>query len=47
MLLSYLCISLKEEYYPWQNLGSSSDAGTHPPAVAIFKDDLDRSDCSA
>jgi uncharacterized protein (TIGR02452 family) len=41
---STLYITLKEEYYPWPNLGSGSDAGIYSPAVVIFKDDLDH-DC--
>lgn len=36
-------ITLKEEYYPWPNLGPGSDAGIYSPAVVIFKDDLDNS----
>jgi len=38
-----LYITLKEEYYPWPNLGPGSDAGIYSPAVVIFKDDLDHS----
>jgi len=40
---STLYITLKEEYYPWPNLGPGSDAGVYSPAVVIFKDDLDHS----
>jgi len=40
---STLYITLKEELYPWPNLGPGSDAGIYSPAVVIFKDDLDRS----
>ena len=41
---STLYITLKEQYYPWANLGPGSDAGVYSPAVVIFKDDLDH-DC--
>lgn len=40
---STLYITLKEEYYPWPNLGPGSDAGVYSPAIVIFKDDLDHS----
>lgn len=36
-------ITLKEEYYPWPNLGPGSDAGIYSPAVVVFKDNLDHS----
>ncbi|KAJ3486807.1 hypothetical protein NLI96_g3984 [Meripilus lineatus] len=38
---STLYATLKEEYYPWPNLGPGSVAGIYSPAVVIFKDDLD------
>ncbi|THU97272.1 hypothetical protein K435DRAFT_965581 [Dendrothele bispora CBS 962.96] len=38
---STLYITLKEEYYPWPNLGPGSVAGIFSPAVVIFRDDLD------
>ena len=40
---STLYITLKEEYYPWPNLGPGSDSGVYSPAIVIFKDDLDHS----
>jgi uncharacterized protein (TIGR02452 family) len=40
---STLYATLKEEYYPWPNLGPGSDAGIYSPAITIFKDDLDHS----
>jgi len=40
---STLYITLKDEYYPWPNLGPGSDAGIYSPAIVIFKDDLDHS----
>jgi len=40
---STLYITLKEEWYPWPNLGPGSDAGIYSPAIVIFKDDLDHS----
>ncbi|EPQ56549.1 hypothetical protein GLOTRDRAFT_75286 [Gloeophyllum trabeum ATCC 11539] len=41
---STLYATLKEEYYPWPNLGPGSVAGVFSPAVVVFKDDLDH-DC--
>ena len=41
---STLYHTLKEEYYPWPNMGPTSIAGVYSPAVVIFKDDLDH-DC--
>ena len=38
---STLYPTLKDEWYPWPNVGSGSDAGIFSPAVVIFKDDLD------
>ncbi|VDC03313.1 unnamed protein product [Peniophora sp. CBMAI 1063] len=37
---STLYATLKEEYYPWPNLGPGSVAGIYSPAVVVFKDDL-------
>ena len=41
---STLYSTLKEEYYPWENLGPKSIKGIYSPAVVIFKHDLDH-DC--
>jgi len=41
---STLYPTLKDEYYPWPNMGPKSIAGIYSPAVVIFKDDLDH-DC--
>ncbi|KAH6889077.1 hypothetical protein BKA70DRAFT_1121247 [Coprinopsis sp. MPI-PUGE-AT-0042] len=38
---STLYVTLKEEYYPWPNVGPGSAAGVYSPGVVIFKDDLD------
>ncbi|KAH8825427.1 hypothetical protein DL96DRAFT_184721 [Flagelloscypha sp. PMI_526] len=38
---STLYKTLKEEYYPWPNVGEGSVAGIFSPGVVIFKDDLD------
>ncbi|KDQ51091.1 hypothetical protein JAAARDRAFT_185601 [Jaapia argillacea MUCL 33604] len=38
---STLYATLKEEYYPWPNLGPGSVAGVYSPAIVVFKDDLD------
>lgn len=38
---STLFETLKQEYYPWPNLGSGSVAGIYSPAIVVFKDDLD------
>ncbi|KZT25155.1 hypothetical protein NEOLEDRAFT_368415 [Neolentinus lepideus HHB14362 ss-1] len=37
---STLYATLKEEYYPWPNLGPGSVAGVFSPGVVVFKDDL-------
>lgn len=42
---STLYPTLKDEYYPWPNMGPKSIAGIYSPAVVIFKDDLDH-DCA-
>ncbi|TFK51970.1 hypothetical protein OE88DRAFT_1628860 [Heliocybe sulcata] len=42
---STLYATLKEEYYPWPNLGPGSVAGVFSPAIVVFKDDLDH-DCA-
>ncbi|KAF7324830.1 DUF2263 domain-containing protein [Mycena kentingensis (nom. inval.)] len=41
---STLYVTLKEEYYPWPNIGAGSTAGIYSPGVVIFRDDLDH-DC--
>ncbi|KAF9020739.1 hypothetical protein BDZ89DRAFT_1072044 [Hymenopellis radicata] len=38
---STLYITLKEEYYPWPNIGPGSVAGIYSPAVLVHRDDLD------
>ena len=42
---STLYITLKDEYYPWPNVGDGSVAGIYSPGVVIFRDDLDH-DCT-
>ncbi|KAI0029555.1 hypothetical protein K488DRAFT_56112 [Vararia minispora EC-137] len=42
---STLYTTLKEEYYPWPNLGPGASAGIFSPAVVVFKHDLDH-DCA-
>ncbi|KAJ7471189.1 hypothetical protein B0H11DRAFT_2040765 [Mycena galericulata] len=42
---STLYNTLKEEYYPWPNLGEGCVAGVYSPGVVIFRDDLDH-DCA-
>ncbi|TFY68276.1 hypothetical protein EVG20_g3616 [Dentipellis fragilis] len=37
---STLYATLREEYYPWPNLGPGSVAGIFSPDIVIFKDDL-------
>ncbi|TEB25796.1 hypothetical protein FA13DRAFT_1668450 [Coprinellus micaceus] len=39
---STLYITLKEEYYPWPNIGKGSAAGIYSPGVVIFKDELEK-----
>ncbi|KAI0796175.1 hypothetical protein C8Q75DRAFT_730290 [Abortiporus biennis] len=41
---STLYPTLKEEYYPWPNVGPESIKGIYSPGIVIFKDDLDH-DC--
>ncbi|KAF9020742.1 hypothetical protein BDZ89DRAFT_263113 [Hymenopellis radicata] len=38
---STLYVTLKEEYYPWANVGPGSVAGVYSPAVLVHRDDLD------
>ncbi|KAJ7653204.1 hypothetical protein DFH06DRAFT_1047960 [Mycena polygramma] len=42
---STLYITLRQEYYPWPNLGEGCVAGVYSPGVVIFRDDLDH-DCA-
>ncbi|KAF7324829.1 ATP-binding cassette transporter [Mycena kentingensis (nom. inval.)] len=42
---STLYVTLKEEYYPWPNLGPGCVAGVFSPGVVVFRDDLDH-DCT-
>lgn len=39
---STLYTTLKEEYYPWPNIGKGSAAGIYSPGVVIFKDELEK-----
>ncbi|KAF9003468.1 hypothetical protein BDZ89DRAFT_1146082 [Hymenopellis radicata] len=39
---STLYITLKDEYYPWPNIGPGSIAGIYSPAVLVHRDDLDQ-----
>lgn len=41
---STLYHTLKDQWYPWPNLGTGAVAGIYSPSVVIFKDDLDH-DC--
>ena len=41
---STLYETLKEDYYPWPNLGPGSIAGIFSPDIVVFKNDLDH-DC--
>ena len=38
---STLFKTLKEEWYPWPNIGPHSIAGIYSPGIVIFKHDLD------
>ncbi|KAF9003129.1 hypothetical protein BDZ89DRAFT_1081153 [Hymenopellis radicata] len=38
---STLYVTLKEQYYPWPNIGPGSVAGIYSPAVLVHRDDLD------
>lgn len=39
---STLFATLREEWYPWPNLGPGSAAGAYSPGVVVFRDALDR-----
>ncbi|KAJ6475691.1 hypothetical protein C8R47DRAFT_1142143 [Mycena vitilis] len=42
---STLYIILRQEYYPWPNVGEGCVAGVYSPGIVIFRDDLDH-DCA-